>query len=1522
MPPLNLSLGLMFPELPHCISILKRLEQIFVSARIAFMRIIGLGNYGPSSKKLGQLSLHGNVVNVPVSVDSMVSILPRQMSDTQTIQIKLFRRMMYKDPYIYETVRPEVIYNAVKFLCETPLYKQHNITVSPEWLDQFNNKNETAYDVSKSDEESDSEKEIVSKHSGDSEISNSDLSNSYESSTETDNEIIINKKKKKKVKKITDIEKEHANTDTILDCRDPSDIAIKFAPGENKIPSSIIYDENCEELSFPSIYCGQKITDRVSYTDRIKSELRMFDSRACIPDKIFYNYKVGQTKRIADQINICLRKKTSSHTASNLQKESYINNLISTDSGYRFLECERNSPPFLQKLGKNIKALVRQRGIPSLFITVTAAETKWPALLISLMKRQKNKLLTSKEALALPYHEKAELIRKDPVTCARYFDMRTKKLISILKRKDGVFKDNNLEDYILRTEFQNRGSPHNHGLFYLENTPRYIKGDKKSHDRCVEFIDKYITCKYDDSIPELMQYQNHKHSFTCYKHQKGKRLNAKKIKKKCRFNLPRFPMPYTCILEPFDEGEHSDDDIAQYKQNLKLIEDDLIRRLRKKRNKITKMSEKDLNDTFEQFLEKLNLNIDQYILAIRSGLNDARVFLNRKLNEIMINNYNREILILMGSNMDIQFVLNIWSCVEYIVNYVSKSEKHMSKTLMDCVKSLNQGDCTIKEKLRRIANSFLGATETSAQECVFLELGLNLTFSSRSFVFINTSLPEKRQHLVKSKKLLATLSEDSTDVFLNDILFYYVRRPLENVFFKKMCLADFVAEYNIVNFSSKKIKIKKEISDSNDSNDENKKEEDNNNMEFNNVNDTFSISSHSSDDESNNVDKKENYKNISLPRIRETCKYLNKRNKSRIIRYAHFNIKQTPEDYYREQCMLFLSWENEETDILLKDKQKLYFDNIKSINEIKEKYVKFENENIIEEIELQKQNINYESSDDEEQENIESDYAILETEAPEIDIYQTMGTETHKKSSLAENFKIANQMSFDQFEKLILSFNTDQRKYFYHVMTMIKTQDIPFYEFLNGQGGVGKTRLLLAFVQSIDRFYNSFTDNDLSLPNVLVCAYTGKACSALEGCMALTFHSAFGLPIDIFGGEMPDLSQDVANTLFTKLKNLKIMFFDEISMVGGKMFIRIHKRCQQIFRNNLFFGGLSLIVSGEFWQLAQMYDHRIFTAGNQLMASLHGPILWELFKYFSLTEIMRQKDDLPFAIALGKLAKSERLTDEELMSFRSCETTVLIDDTQHLFVTNLEKDNYNINKMLSVIAEETVSTAVDICMGTKSHKTKEEELKKFKLLPLEKSAQLPYELHLKISIRYMCTINIDLIDGIVNGSTGILKKISYDTNGNASIIWIEFPDKTGTNKMKKFQELINLQQVDSNWVPFYKEQRSIQVRKEPSTLTIQRTQFPYHPSEGITIFKSQGGTFKEVTVTLYHKSKERLTKNEINKNNNTTSRKKPELIYIDRCSLYVAASRCVSQKGLKFIGKNLNTNSIIAFFIDFQIIGY
>ena len=135
VPNLCLSNGLAFYEIPDCLKILTELEERLISPRIPFMVIRSLGF-------CKQFGLKGNLVNVPMNVDTNVSILPRSFSDTHTIQLKLMRQMKNKNAFMYETIRPKVVHTAVKYLVEQELYKDEGIVISHDWLNEYSNERE------------------------------------------------------------------------------------------------------------------------------------------------------------------------------------------------------------------------------------------------------------------------------------------------------------------------------------------------------------------------------------------------------------------------------------------------------------------------------------------------------------------------------------------------------------------------------------------------------------------------------------------------------------------------------------------------------------------------------------------------------------------------------------------------------------------------------------------------------------------------------------------------------------------------------------------------------------------------------------------------------------------------------------------------------------------------------------------------------------------------------------------------------------------------------------------------------------------------------------------------------------------------------------------------------------------------------------------------------------------------------------------------------------------------------------
>ena len=94
------------------------------------------------------------------------------------------------------------------------------------------------------------------------------------------------------------------------------------------------------------------------------------------------------------------------------------------------------------------------------------------------------------------------------------------------------------------------------------------------------------------------------------------------------------------------------------------------------------------------------------------------------------------------------------------------------------------------------------------------------------------------------------------------------------------------------------------------------------------------------------------------------------------------------------------------------------------------------------------------------------------------------------------------------------------------------------------------------------------------------------------------------------------------------------------------------------------------------------------------------------------------------------------------------------------------------------------------------------------------------------------TLNNDIQDGLVNGATGLLKKIVYGTKSDSlervpCILWMEFDNPTvGKDKRAKSQHrYVRDSTIQRNWTPIGLETRHFQRGKGVSSYKIVRKRF-------------------------------------------------------------------------------------------------
>ena len=250
--------GLTFPEIPAELSGLTVIEQRLVSPRHEFMNIRSLG-------RERQHGLHGMVVNVPIDIDKTVNQLPRTFLQSQTIQLQLFRKLSFSKPYLYETIRPNVVLEAARYLSNTELFKLEKVVVSEDWVNTVSrtgtvnvnfivNPNDKPCDAIIDQEEQD----FVTVPGIEDLFENlEELLKEIDDWDETKDDLPINP----------------GSLDTLLLSNE--NLLMKLAPGEGRKPLYLSQDKFVEELAYPCVFAGlnRDLPEGLSILKKSKSDI-------------------------------------------------------------------------------------------------------------------------------------------------------------------------------------------------------------------------------------------------------------------------------------------------------------------------------------------------------------------------------------------------------------------------------------------------------------------------------------------------------------------------------------------------------------------------------------------------------------------------------------------------------------------------------------------------------------------------------------------------------------------------------------------------------------------------------------------------------------------------------------------------------------------------------------------------------------------------------------------------------------------------------------------------------------------------------------------------------------------------------------------------------------------------------------------------------------------------------------------------------------------------------------------------
>jgi hypothetical protein len=165
----------------------------------------------------------------------------------------------------------------------------------------------------------------------------------------------------------------------------------------------------------------------------------------------------------------------------NLTKNDVLNfkheNLSRFNRSFEVFKNMRGTSMYYEESKKNLMALLRQNGCPTLFFTLSCAEFDWTDLLKEIIETVYRRKVTDEEIEDLSPAEKNKLVSENYVQSTLHFQKRIEKIFTLMKY-DNFFGDSgndkyHVSSYFYRIEFQQRGAPHVHSLLWVKNS----KGD-------------------------------------------------------------------------------------------------------------------------------------------------------------------------------------------------------------------------------------------------------------------------------------------------------------------------------------------------------------------------------------------------------------------------------------------------------------------------------------------------------------------------------------------------------------------------------------------------------------------------------------------------------------------------------------------------------------------------------------------------------------------------------------------------------------------------------------------------------------------------------------------------------------------------------------------------------------------------------------------------------------------------------------------------------------------------------------
>ena len=346
--------------------------------------------------------------------------------------------------------------------------------------------------------------------------------------------------------------------------------------------------------------------------------------------------------------------------------------------------------------------------------------------------------------------------------------------------------------------------------------------------------------------------------------------------------------------------------------------------------------------------------------------------------------------------------------------------------------------------------------------------------------------------------------------------------------------------------------------------------------------------------------------------------------------------------------------------------------------------------------------------------------------------------------------------------------------------------------FITGAGGTGKTKLINIFNKYIETTYFSekyyeeerkysisdYTNNSTrqfitkcgNRKNIQICALTGCATLLLK-CGAKTLHSWSGIKLAKGPSDKIILNVLKNKKSISNWTKTHILIIDEVSMLSMKIFEIIEIIGRNIKNRNLPFGGIQVVFLGDFFQLPPVSSFDEPDSEKFCFESSKWFDVFPIENHIELKTMFRQKDpeyiSILKEIRIGNISEKSveilnkyigRKKPEDIIPTKLFPVNVKANFVNQEMYSNINnKDEYIYECDIVENCEMYIDTGTDFSLDVKRKcKSISSEEKERETNSIINNMPCPKILSLKIGCIVMCRCNLDMDNGICNGSQGIV----------------------------------------------------------------------------------------------------------------------------------------------------------------------